>query len=91
MNKKNIKTMNRNEMREYLFLIQDYFKKSLDEGLEMDYILDNTTILDDFENYLPEEEYPIFVMTILNGFRSEDIISNIINKIEDGVQISNGK
>ena len=91
MNKKNIKTMNRNEMKEYLFLIQDYFKKSLDEGLEMDYILDNTTILDDFENYLPEEEYPIFVMTILNGFRSEDIISNIINKIEDGVQISNGK
>jgi len=91
MNKKNIKTMNRNELREYLFLIQDYFKKSLDEGLEMDYILDNTTILDDFESYLPEEEYPIFVMTILNGFRSEDIISNIINKIEDGVQISNGK
>ena len=91
MNKKNIKTMNRNEMKEYLFLIQDYFKKSLEEGLEMDYILDNTTILDDFESYLPEEEYPIFVMTILNGFRSEDIISNIINKIEDGVQISNGK
>ena len=91
MNKKNIKTMNRNEMKEYLFLIQDYFKKSLEEGLEMDYILDNTTILDDFENYLPEEEYPIFVMTILNGFRSEDIITNIINKIEDGVQISNEK
>ena len=91
MNKKNVKTMNRNELKEYLFLIQDYFKKSLDEGLEMDYILDNTTILDDFESYLPEEEYPIFVMTILNGFRSEDIISNIINKIEDGVQISNGK
>ena len=57
----------------------------------MDYILDNTTILDDFENYLPEEEYPIFVMTILNGFRSEDVISNIINKIEYGVQVSNGK
>tara|TARA_Y100000768_G_scaffold341048_1_gene285297 strand:- start:4622 stop:4897 length:276 start_codon:yes stop_codon:yes gene_type:complete len=91
MNKKNIKTMNRNELREYLFLIQDYFKKSLDDGLEMDYILDNTTILDDFENYLPEEEYPIFVMTILNGFRSEDIISNIIKKIEFGAQINNEK
>lgn len=91
MNKKNVKTMSRDELKEYLFLIQDYFKKSLDEGLEMDYILDNTTILDDFENYLPEEEYPIFVMTILNGFRSEDIITNIINKIEDGVQISNEK
>ena len=74
-----------------LFLIQDYFKKSLDEGFEMDYILDNTTILDDFENYLPEEEYPIFVMTILNGFRSDEIISNLIDKIEDGVQLNDRK
>ena len=49
MNKKNVKTMSRNELKEYLFLIQDYFKKSLDEGLEMDYILDNTTILDEFQ------------------------------------------
>ncbi len=91
ISKKNIKKMNRDEIKKYLFLIQDYFKKSLDEGKEIDYILDNTTILDDFENYLPEEEYPIFVMTILNGFRSEQIIATIIDRIEDGVQLSNGK
>jgi hypothetical protein len=91
MNKKNIREMNRGDLKDYLFLIQDYFKKSLDEGQEMDYILDNTTILDDFEDYLPEEEYPIFVMTILNGFRSDEIISNLIDKIEDGVQLNDRK
>ena len=91
MDKKNIREMNRDDLKNYLFLIQDYFKKSLDEGFEMDYILDNTTILDDFENYLPEEEYPIFVMTILNGFRSDEIISNLIDKIEDGVQLNDRK
>ena len=91
MNKKDINKMKRDEIKQYIFSIQDYFKKSLDEGYEMDYILDNTTILDDFEEYLPEEEYPIFVMTILNGFKSDEIISNIIDKIEDRIQINDGK
>ena len=88
MEKKDIKKMNRQDIKEYLFSIQDFFKKSLDEGKDMDYILDNTTILDDFEDYLPEEEYPIFVMTILNGFKSEEIISTLIDKIEDKIQLN---
>ena len=44
-----------------------------------------------YEKYLPEEEYPILVMTILNGFKSDEIISNIINQIENKVQINDGK
>ena len=80
--------MNREDIKEYLFSIQDFLKKSLDEGNDIDYILDNTTILDDFEDYLPEEEYPIFVITMLNGFKSEEIISNLIDKIEYKVQLN---
>ena len=88
MEKKDIKDMSRQDIKEYLFSIQNFFKKSLDEGKDMDYILDNTTILDDFEDYLPEEEYPIFVMTILNGFKSEEIMSTLIDKIEDKIQLN---
>ena len=80
--------MNREDIKKYLFSIQDFLKKSLDEGNDIDYILDNTTILDDFEDYLPEEEYPIFVITMLNGFKSEEIISNLIDKIEYKVQLN---
>ena len=80
--------MNREDIKEYLFSIQDFLKKSLDEGNDIDYILDNTTILDDFENYLPEEEYPIFVITMLNGFKSEEIISSLIDKIEYKMQLN---
>ena len=80
--------MNREGIKEYLFSIQDFLKKSLDEGNDIDYILDNTTVLDDFENYLPEEEYPIFVITMLNGFKSEEIISSLIDKIEYKVQLN---
>ena len=80
--------MNRESIKKYLFSIQDFFKKSLDEGNDIDYILDNTTILDDFEDYLPEEEYPIFVITMLNGFKSEEIISSLIDKIEYKMQLN---
>ena len=50
--------------------------------MEVDDILDNSTILDEFEKYLPDEEFPIFVITILNGFKSSEIIDNIIDSIE---------
>ena len=80
--------MGRDDIKKYLFSIQDFLKKSLDEGNDIDYILDNTTILDDFENYLPEEEYPIFVITMLNGFKSEEIISSLIDKIEYKIQLN---
>ena len=77
-----IKNMNRQEIKDYLFCIQDYFQKCIEKGMDIDNILDNTTILDEFEEYLPEEEYPIFVIAILNGFKSDDIINNLLDSIE---------
>tara|TARA_Y100001970_G_scaffold279648_1_gene387354 strand:+ start:751 stop:1029 length:279 start_codon:yes stop_codon:yes gene_type:complete len=77
-----IKNMNRQEIEDYLFCIQDYFQKCINKGMSVDSILDNTTILDEFEDYIPEEEYPIFVITVLNGFKSKDIINNILDSIE---------
>ena len=82
MKNQSIKDMNRNEIKDYLFSIQDYFKESIDKGVDIDDVLDNTTILDEFEEYLPEEEYPIFVITILNGFKTESIIKNILDNVE---------
>ena len=77
-----IENMNRQEIKDYLFCIQDYFQKCINKGLEVDEILDNSTILDEFEKYLPDEEFPIFVITILNGFKSSEIIDNIVDSID---------
>ena len=77
-----IENMNRKEIKDYLFCIQDYFQKCIGKGMNVDDILYNSTILDEFEQYLPDEEFPIFVITILNGFKSSDIINNIIDSIE---------
>ena len=77
-----IKNMNRQEIKDYLFCIQDYFQKCVDKGMEIDDILDNSTILDEFEKYLPDEDFPIFVITILNGFKSSEIIESIVDSID---------
>jgi hypothetical protein len=77
-----IESMNRQEIKDYLFCIQDYFQKCIDKGLEIDDILDNSTILDEFEKYLPDEDFPIFVITILNGFKSSEIIDSIVDSID---------
>ena len=82
MESQSIKNMNRQEMQDYLFCIQDYFQNCIDEGMDIDDILDHTTILDEFEDYLPDEEYAIFVIAILNGFKSKNVINNIIDSIE---------
>ena len=83
MESKCIKNMTRSEIKNYIFCIQDYFKNCIENGIEVDDILDNSTVLDDFEDYLPESEYPIFVITILNGFKSDIIIKNILDSIEN--------
>ena len=82
MESQSIKNMNRQEMHDYLFCIQDYFQNCINEGMDIDDILDHTTILDEFEDYLPDEEYAIFVIAILNGFKSKNVINNIIDSIE---------
>ena len=61
--------------------MQDYIKDEIDSGKDIDYILDNSTIFDDLEPYIPESIWQVFVITVLNGFRSESIINEIINGI----------
>ena len=56
-------------------------KEELDSGKSMDLFLDETDIFDDFEKLLPDEEYPIFVITILNGFKSDDLLDKLVNDI----------
>ena len=47
-------------------------KKAAKMVKEIDYILDNSTIFDDLEPYIPEKIWQVFVITILNGFQSND-------------------
>ena len=81
MKKKTLSSLSKNEIKNYLYDLQDYVKEELDSGKSMDLFLDETDIFDDFEKLLPDEEYPIFVITILNGFKSDDLLDKLVNEI----------
>ena len=75
--------MTESELKEHIFNVQNIVKQKLDSGIDIDDFLDETTIFDDFENIIPDEEFPIFVIAILNDIRKKAVIDKIIDSILD--------
>ena len=77
--------MNILEKREHLknkiFSLQDEVSRILSINNDVDKVLDNSTILDEWEEIIPDAEYGIFVMAILNNVKRESIIDKILDSI----------
>ena len=79
--------MNRNELKEYIFQLQDFIENEQKQGKNMDRILDETDIFDEIEELLPDEEFPIFVITVLNRFQSDEILDKLLDAIEESQNV----
>lgn len=86
MNNKRLSSLNRDELKSYLFEIQDSIDSHLKNGGDVDSFIDETDLFDDFEDILPDEEYGIFVITLLNGIRSETVINTLLDSILNTIQ-----
>ena len=75
-------SLNREELKDYIFRLQKFIHDEQESGKDIDTILDETDIFDEFEEILPDNEFPIFVVTVLNGFQSDIIFENILDVIE---------
>ena len=73
--------MSKDEIKSYILEIQNFVKQELSTGIEIDDFLDKTSIFDDFEDIIPDEEFPIFVITILNDYKSDIIIDKLVDSI----------
>ena len=77
--------MNYSKQREIIekkiFDLQDKVADALLVDSDVDKFLDNTTILDEWENIIPDKEYGIFVIAVLNNIRKKTIIDTIIDSI----------
>ena len=76
-------SLNREELKGYIFKLQKFIQDEQESGKDIDTILDETDIFDEFEEILPDDEFPIFVITILNGFKSDVVIDKLLNIIEE--------
>ena len=83
---KQILQMNQSEIKAYILEIQSTVQDELSKGTDIDDFLDRTTIFDDFENIIPEAEFGIFVLTILNGYKSEVILDKLVQVIQESLE-----
>ena len=75
--------LSREELKDYIFRLQKFIQDEQESGKDIDTILDETDIFDEFEEVLPDDEFPIFVITILNGFQSDSLIDKLLDVIDD--------
>ena len=80
--------MSREELKGHIFRLQEFIENEQKAGKDVDTILDETDIFDEFEDVLPDDEFPIFVITILNGFQSDVLVNKLLDIIDE---CKNGK
>ena len=80
--------MSREELKGHIFQLQEFIENEQKAGKDVDTILDETDIFDEFEDVLPDDEFPIFVITILNGFQSDVLVNKLLDVIDE---CKNGK
>ncbi len=86
MNKQLLSSLNRDELRSYIFEIQETIETYLNQGGNVDSFLDETDLIDDFESVLPDEEFGIFVITVLNGIKTESVVNTLLDSLLKGIQ-----
>ena len=75
--------LSREELKDYIFRLQKFIQDEQKSGKDIDTILDETDIFDEFEDILPDNEFPIFVITILNGFQSDVLVNKLLDVIDE--------
>ena len=63
--------------------LQDKVSNALLDNPDVDKFLDSTTLLDEWEEIIPDPEYGIFVIAVLNNIRKKAVIDKIIDSILD--------
>jgi len=82
----NYASLKKDDLRYYLFSLMDQVALHLQTDPDVDKFLDNTDIFEEWEKVLPEPEYPIFVMAVLNNTRRDSIVNSILDAILENVE-----
>ena len=76
-------TKERKIIKARIFSLQDKVSNALLDNPDVDKFLDSTTLLDEWEEIIPDPEYGIFVIAVLNNIRKKAVIERIIDSILD--------
>ena len=76
-----LKKLSKSDLESRLIKLMDDVKVHLNEEPDVDKFLDETNLFDDWELALPQHEYPILVMAVLNDIRKDNIINSIVDSV----------
>ena len=76
-----LKKLSRSALKNRLIKLMDDVKAHLNNEPDVDKFLDETNLFDDWELALPQHEYPILVMAVLNDIRKDNIINSIVDSV----------
>ena len=82
-------TLSRDEIKDYILSLHELIHQKMNSGLTIDNILDEEDPFEIVEPLLQREEYPIFVLSIINILRSEVVMTTLLDSIEEGIKIRN--
>ena len=85
-NTEDLLTLSRDEIKDYILSLQKFIHQKMNSGLTIDDILDEEDPFEIIEPLLQREEFPIFVLTIINKIQSDTVINTLLDSIEKGIK-----
>ena len=79
-------TLSRGEIKDYILSLHELIHQKMNSGLTIDDILDEEDPFEIVEPLLLREEYPIFVLSIINKIQSEVVMTTLLDSIEKGIK-----
>ncbi|MFL2997649.1 MAG: hypothetical protein ACJZ1Q_02730 [Candidatus Neomarinimicrobiota bacterium] len=73
--------MSKKEIRNQIFKLMDDVQNHLKKDSSIDNFLDNNTVFEKWEKVISKNEYPIFLIAVLNNIRSNTVMNSIISSI----------
>jgi len=85
-NTEDLLILSRDEIKDYILSLQEFIHQKMNSGLTIDDILDEEDPFEIVEPLLQREEYPIFVLSIINKIQSDTVITTLLDSIEKGIK-----
>ena len=79
-------TLSRNEIRDYILALHELIHQKMNSGLTIDDILDEEDPFEIVEPLMQREEYPIFVLSVINKIQTDTVMNTLLDSIEKGIK-----
>jgi len=79
-------TLSRDEIRDYILSLHELIHQKMNSGLTIDDILDEEDPFEIVEPLMQREEYPIFVLSIINNIQTDTVMNTLLDSIEKGIK-----